>query len=194
MRMVIGEVTSLEEMVGGARMHATAGHGDNLVVDDEDALDAARFGSPTSPRAGGRAASLPAPAAGPAADRGDGPRRGAPRLRRPRPDRRPGRRRVVLRAHAAVRPRGGDRARAHGRRPVGVVANNPAQKGGVLFVDSADKAAQFVAVRCVQHPAGVPGRRARVHGRHRGRAGRHHPPRGQDGHGGERGHGPQGAR
>jgi acetyl-CoA carboxylase carboxyltransferase component len=29
-------------------------------------------------------------------------------------------------------------------RPVGVVANNPAQKGGVLFVDSADKAARFV--------------------------------------------------
>jgi methylmalonyl-CoA decarboxylase subunit alpha len=29
-------------------------------------------------------------------------------------------------------------------RPVGIVANNPAQKGGVLFVDSADKAARFV--------------------------------------------------
>ena len=28
--------------------------------------------------------------------------------------------------------------------PVGVVANNPAQKGGVLFVDSADKAARFI--------------------------------------------------
>src|SRR5206468_170856 len=27
---------------------------------------------------------------------------------------------------------------------VGVVANNPAQKGGVLFVDSADKAARFI--------------------------------------------------
>jgi acetyl-CoA carboxylase carboxyltransferase component len=29
-------------------------------------------------------------------------------------------------------------------RPVGIVANNPAQKGGVLFVDSADKAARFI--------------------------------------------------
>jgi acetyl-CoA carboxylase carboxyltransferase component len=28
--------------------------------------------------------------------------------------------------------------------PVGIVANNPAQKGGVLFVDSADKAARFI--------------------------------------------------
>jgi acetyl-CoA carboxylase carboxyltransferase component len=28
--------------------------------------------------------------------------------------------------------------------PVGVVANNPMQKGGVLFVDSADKAARFI--------------------------------------------------
>ena len=29
-------------------------------------------------------------------------------------------------------------------RPVGIVANNPMAKGGVLFVDSADKAARFV--------------------------------------------------
>ncbi|HEX7666000.1 MAG TPA: carboxyl transferase domain-containing protein, partial [Polyangiaceae bacterium] len=29
-------------------------------------------------------------------------------------------------------------------RPVGVVANQPRQKGGVLFVDSADKAARFI--------------------------------------------------
>jgi acetyl-CoA carboxylase carboxyltransferase component len=28
--------------------------------------------------------------------------------------------------------------------PVGIVANNPAQKGGVLFVDSADKCARFI--------------------------------------------------
>src|SRR5262252_1082315 len=40
--MVIGEVTSLEEM-GGARMHATvSGCGDNLAVDDEDAIDQAK--------------------------------------------------------------------------------------------------------------------------------------------------------
>ena len=29
-------------------------------------------------------------------------------------------------------------------RPVGIVANNPVHKGGVLFVDSADKAARFI--------------------------------------------------
>jgi acetyl-CoA carboxylase carboxyltransferase component len=31
-----------------------------------------------------------------------------------------------------------------GGRPVGIVANQPMQKGGVLFVDSADKAARFI--------------------------------------------------
>src|SRR5437763_4257729 len=40
--MVIGEITTLEEM-GGARMHATvSGCGDNLAVDDADAIDQAR--------------------------------------------------------------------------------------------------------------------------------------------------------
>ncbi len=40
--MVIGEKTTLEEM-GGARMHATvSGCGDNLAVDDADAIDQAR--------------------------------------------------------------------------------------------------------------------------------------------------------
>ena len=40
--MVIGEIATLEEM-GGARMHATvSGCGDNLAVDDEDAIDQAQ--------------------------------------------------------------------------------------------------------------------------------------------------------
>ena len=40
--MVIGEKTTLEEM-GGARMHATvSGCGDNLAVDDDDAIDQAK--------------------------------------------------------------------------------------------------------------------------------------------------------
>src|SRR5678810_696954 len=34
-------------------------------------------------------------------------------------------------------------ARIDGR-PVGIVANQPRKKGGVLFVDSADKAARFI--------------------------------------------------
>ncbi|MDT4935458.1 MAG: hypothetical protein QOK11_3350, partial [Pseudonocardiales bacterium] len=41
--MVVGEKVSLEEM-GGARMHATvSGCGDNLAVDDEDALEQAKL-------------------------------------------------------------------------------------------------------------------------------------------------------
>ena len=40
--MVIGEMTTLEEM-GGARMHATvSGCGDNLAADDADAIAMAR--------------------------------------------------------------------------------------------------------------------------------------------------------
>ena len=40
--MVIGEITTLEEM-GGARMHASvSGCGDNLAVDDEDAIEQAK--------------------------------------------------------------------------------------------------------------------------------------------------------
>ena len=40
--MVIGEKATLEE-TGGARMHATvSGCGDNLAVDDVDAIDQAR--------------------------------------------------------------------------------------------------------------------------------------------------------
>ncbi len=46
---------------------------------------------------------------------------------------------------------------------VGIVANNPMFKGGVLFVDSADKATRFIsAVRRVQRAAAVPVRRARA--------------------------------
>ncbi|MDT4951204.1 MAG: hypothetical protein QOJ37_3799, partial [Pseudonocardiales bacterium] len=41
--MVVGETVTLEEM-GGARMHATvSGCGDNLAVDDEDAIEQARL-------------------------------------------------------------------------------------------------------------------------------------------------------
>ena len=127
--MVIGEVTSLEEM-GGARMHATvSGCGDNLVVDDEDALDAARAWFAYFPQSWREEPPASSPARRPGADRGDGPRRGAPGLRRARPDRRPGRRRVVLRAHAAVRPRGGDRAGAAGRPAGGHRGQQPGPEG-----------------------------------------------------------------
>ena len=65
---------------------------------------------------------------------------------------------------------------------VGIVANNSAVKGGVLFTDSADKAARFIWL-CdafsipLVYLADVPG----LHDRLRGRARRHHPARRQDG-------------
>ncbi len=143
--MVIGEVTSLEEM-GGARMHATvSGCGDNLVVDDEEALDAARAWFHYFPQSW----------------------REAPPRFEPAPP--------VRELTAAVVPAEEQRAydmhdvidalvdaesffermplfapevitglALLDGRPVGIVANNPAHKGGVLFVDSADKAARFV--------------------------------------------------
>ena len=78
-------------------------------------------------------------------------------------------------------------------RPVGIVASNPVHKGGALFVDSADKAARFIwCCDAFDDPARVPRRRARVHGRHRGRAPGHHPPRRQDDHRGVRGDGAEG--
>ena len=66
---------------------------------------------------------------------------------------------------------------------VGVVANNPAQKGGVLFGDSADKAARFMWL-CdafnvpLVFLADVPGFMIGTAGRAPG----HHPPRRQDDH------------
>jgi acetyl-CoA carboxylase carboxyltransferase component len=143
--MVIGEIATLEEM-GGARMHATvSGCGDNLAVDDEDAIDQARAWLSYFPARW----------------------REAPPAYEPVPP--------VAELTAAVVPaeesQGYDMhavidglvdaesffelkplfapelicglGRLDGR-PVGFVANNPAQKGGVLFVDSADKAARFV--------------------------------------------------
>ena len=75
-------------------------------------------------------------------------------------------------------------ARLDGR-VVGIVANQPKFKGGVLFVDSADKAARFIwTCNAFGDPAAVPGRRAGLHDRHRGRAPGHHPPRREDDLGG----------
>jgi acetyl-CoA carboxylase carboxyltransferase component len=143
--MVIGEHASLEEM-GGARMHASvSGSGDTLASDDADAIALARTwlsyfptnwrdppptAEATKPRTTLTAAMIPT-----------SPTEGydihgviealvdedsffevkalwAPEL-------------VI------------GLARLDGN-PIGVVANNPAVKGGVLFVDSADKAARFI--------------------------------------------------
>jgi acetyl-CoA carboxylase carboxyltransferase component len=143
--MVIGERTTLEEM-GGARMHATvSGCGDQLADDDADAIAQARRVFSYLPQSW----------------------REAPLDTEPLPPATPLRAEVI----PAEERRGYDMhrvieglvdagsffevkplfapevicgfARLAGR-AVGIVANNPAVKGGVLFVDSADKAARFV--------------------------------------------------
>ena len=83
--MVIGEHASLEQM-GGARMHATvSGCGDNLAVDDEDAIDQAKAWFSYFPSTWRVvAAPLRAGGARPGADRRRRPRGGARRLRRAR--------------------------------------------------------------------------------------------------------------
>jgi acetyl-CoA carboxylase carboxyltransferase component len=120
--MVIGEVTTLEEM-GGARMHATvSGCGDNLVDDDAAAIDLARRYLSYLPRSWREAAPVTT--------------------------------HVVIDglvdegSFLEIKPLFARElivgfARLAGR-PVGIVANNPKQKGGVLFVDSADKAARVI--------------------------------------------------
>ncbi|HXH57987.1 acyl-CoA carboxylase subunit beta [Iamia sp.] len=143
--MVIGERATLEE-TGGARMHATvSGCGDNLAVDDADAIDQARAWFTYFPASWRD----PPPHYAPAPPAGvfttgvvpDDDKAGydvhavieglvdAESFFEQKP----------LFAPELVVGLG----RLDGR-PVGVVANNPAQKGGVLFVDSADKAARFV--------------------------------------------------
>jgi acetyl-CoA carboxylase carboxyltransferase component len=143
--MVVGEITTLEEM-GGARLHATvSGCGDNLAVDDVDAIDQAKAYFSYLPQNW----------------------REEPPHYEVRPPRHTLDRNVVPEQDA----RGYDMHEVIDRlvdhesffevkplfapelivgfgllegSPVGIVANNPMHKGGVLFVDSADKAARFV--------------------------------------------------
>jgi acetyl-CoA carboxylase carboxyltransferase component len=142
---VIGEVVTLDEM-GGARMHATvSGCGDNLVADDAEAIDLARWWFSYLPTSW----------------------REAPPTRPPEPPARvlsaevvPDEAAVSYDMHAVIealvdadsffelKPLFAPElvvGLAHlAGNPVGIVANNPAAKGGVLFVDSADKAARFI--------------------------------------------------
>ncbi|MDA8038054.1 MAG: acyl-CoA carboxylase subunit beta [Actinomycetota bacterium] len=143
--MVVGEVTDLEEM-GGARMHATvSGCGDNLVGDDEAAIAAAREyfsylpGSwreaPPWEEPHGTSAVL-SPDCIPESERaGYDVRTVIDGL-------------VDAGTFFEIKPLFAQElvvgwARLDGR-SIGVVANNPAVKGGVLFSDSADKAARFI--------------------------------------------------
>jgi acetyl-CoA carboxylase carboxyltransferase component len=143
--MVVGEKVSLEEM-GGARMHATvSGCGDNLAHDDEDAIEQAKiFFSYLPQNCHSRLPSYtPEP---PAFELED--------------DAIPAAESVPFDMHGVieglvdadsffeVKPDfAGELIVGLGRidgKSVGIVANNSAVRGGVLFVDSADKAARFV--------------------------------------------------
>lgn len=144
--MVVGEHTTLEEM-GGAAMHATvSGCGDNLVTDDETAIRLARSYLSYLPGSWREA---------PPYDPGFGP----PALPLGR-DTIPAEDRAGYDVHAVIaglvdegsffelKPLYAAElvigwARLEGR-SIGIVANNPLVKGGVLFTNSADKAARFI--------------------------------------------------
>jgi acetyl-CoA carboxylase carboxyltransferase component len=143
--MVVGEITTLEEM-GGARMHASvSGCGDNLAVDDADAIAQAQAYLTYFPQSW----------------------RVEPPAYREAPPSRPLTDEVVPEEEARgydmhdliegvvdaesffeIKPLFAPELIVGlgrlGGKPVGVVANNPAFKGGVLFIDSADKAARFI--------------------------------------------------
>jgi acetyl-CoA carboxylase carboxyltransferase component len=145
--MVIGEKVTLEEM-GGARMHCeVSGCGDLLAPDERACLAAARDYLAYLPQRAGD----PAPAAA-----ARGPKPGAKRI----DDVIPANQNQAFGVHDvidAVVDEGSffeikklfareivtGFARLDGR-PVGIVASQPKWKGGVLFVDSADKAARFI--------------------------------------------------
>ncbi|HEX2700152.1 MAG TPA: acyl-CoA carboxylase subunit beta [Acidimicrobiales bacterium] len=143
--VVVGEKTTLEEM-GGARMHASiSGCGDNLAADDAAAIEAARRWFSYVPSSW-REMPPPAEPAPPARDLTAAM---IPESERAGYDMHEVLHAVVDEASLfEIKPLWAAEvivalARLDGR-AVGVVANNPARKGGVLFVDSADKVARFV--------------------------------------------------
>jgi len=143
--MVIGEKATLEEM-GGARMHASvSGCGDNLVDSEAAAIDLARRYLSYLPSSW-REPPPEAPSAEPAAGL--------------RADMIPAEERAGYDMHAVVDSLVDEASfleikplfarelivglsRLDGR-TVGILASNPLHKGGVLFGDSADKAARFI--------------------------------------------------
>src|SRR5437870_325446 len=144
--MVIGEKVTLEEM-GGARMHSTvSGLGDVLVASDDDAIEAGRRYLSYFPQ---NWTEIPHPGA-------------SVEARPPVPletlvPEDEGRAFNMQQLIDGVIDEGSffevkklyakeiicGLARVDGR-AVGVIANQPMHKGGILFVDSADKAARFI--------------------------------------------------
>lgn len=142
---VIGERVTLEEM-GGARMHATvSGCGDNLAADDTDAIEQAKHLFGYLPERWRER---------PTAIEPEAPRRELTRSALPATEAAGYDMHGVIEClvdadswfelkplFAPELTTGLARLDGH---VVGVVANNPMHKGGVLFGDSADKAARFV--------------------------------------------------
>ena len=145
--VVVGEKVSLEEL-GGARMHCTeSGCGDALVADDKEAIEFARAYFQYMPQ---RTSEKPATCTAKA------PRGGLKPISELIPDeanRGYDMRKVIdalidegswleIKKLFAKELLTGF-ARLDGQ-AVGILANQPMQKGGVLFNDSADKAARFI--------------------------------------------------
>lgn len=145
--VVVGEKVSLEEL-GGARMHCTeSGCGDALVADDKEAIDFARMYFAYMPQHSGQE---------PAACTPKEPRAGSKPIVDLIPDE-PNRGYDMRKVIDALIDEGSwleikklfakELLTGLGRldgKAVGIVANQPMQKGGVLFNDSADKAARFI--------------------------------------------------
>ncbi len=144
--MVIGEKVTLEEM-GGARMHTSqSGVGHVLVKTDEEGIDAARRYLSYFPAS----FALEAPGAPPAEPESERP---IGELI-PEDENKPFDMRELLDALVDA----GSFLEIHARwarevivgyarldgRAIGIVANQPKVKGGVLFVDSSDKCARFI--------------------------------------------------
>ncbi|SES86927.1 acyl-CoA carboxylase subunit beta [Stigmatella erecta] len=145
--MVIGEKVTLEEM-GGAKMHCSvSGCGDVLVKTEPEAIEAAKQYLSFFPEN----FSQPAPQVAPKAPKASGKRV---------EEIIPADQNKPFDMHALIQELIDEGswfevkklfaqelitglARIGGR-PVGIVANQPKYKGGVLFVDSADKAARFI--------------------------------------------------
>src|SRR6201984_3631097 len=145
--VVVGEKVTLEEL-GGARMHNTeSGLGDALVGDDAEAIEVAKAYFRYMPQRSGEK---------PASCAGKAPRESSKPIAELIPSE-PNRGYDMRRFIDALVDEGSwfeikklfakelltGFARLDGM-PVGTVPNQPMQKGGVLFNDSADKAARFI--------------------------------------------------
>ena len=145
--VVVGEKVTLEEL-GGARMHCTeSGCGDALVADDKEAIEFGRAYLRFMPQRTGEKPAACTPKAAPT------PAKPIAELIPDEPNRGYDMRKFVdaivdegswfeLKKLFAKELLTGF-ARLDGQ-AVGILANQPMQKGGVLFNDSADKAARFI--------------------------------------------------